>query len=404
MRSLWRGVISFGLVNIPVRMYLAVEERAVHFRQLHRRCGTPIRYRRWCPRCDVEVQPEELARGYEYAPDRFVLIEEEDVANLPLPTARAVEILDFVRGEEIDPIYFQRTYYLEPAEGGEKAYRLLRRAMDIRRCVAVARVALRNKETLACLRTYRHQALALVAMAYPDEIRPLEALPAFAALGAPEPVPARAAHGAAAGPRPAGGNGTPTWSNGTYGAGAAPGFRPAAARAGDGAAIPLAGPAARPGAATAATPATPGDPPGPGPRTADGTADRELELALHLIDRLTAPFDPGRYHDRYREALLAVVQRKLAGQEAVVTPPEPAPVLDLMEALRASLERLDGDSPAPRAGEGPDREGAQGLAGDRMPSPAPGDLWPGRGEGAPVGTGLAGGGGPGQAPQGEGRR
>ncbi len=323
MRSLWRGVISFGLVNIPVRMYLAVEERAVHFRQLHRLCGTPIRYRRWCPRCDVEVQPEELARGYEYAPDRFVLITDEDLAGLPLPTARAVEILDFVHGEDIDPIYFQRTYYLEPAEGGEKAYRLLRRAMDLRRCVAVARVALRNKETLACLRTYRHQALALVAMAYPDEIRPLEALPAFAALGAPEPL-------AAGGDGQWAGTGRPVTGGGPV-HGRAGNSLPRAY--GDGAALAL--PGSPDGAAGAGTP-------GDGTRPAgEPVADRELELALHLIDRLTAPFDPGRYRDRYREALLGVVERKLAGREEVVTPPEPAPVLDLMEALRASLAQVE---------------------------------------------------------------
>ncbi|QIA27067.1 Ku protein [Thermaerobacter sp. PB12/4term] len=323
MRSLWRGVISFGLVNIPVRMYLAVEERAVHFRQLHRRCGTPIRYRRWCPRCDVEVQPEELARGYEYAPDRFVLISDEDLAGLPLPTARAVEILDFVRGEDIDPIYFQRTYYLEPAEGGEKAYRLLRRAMDLRGCVAVARVALRNKETLACLRTYRHQALALVAMAYPDEIRPLEALPAYAALGAPEPL-------AAGGDGHRTGVGPPVTAGGEVRGRAGDG----ATRAyGDGAALAL--PGSPDGAAGAGARVGDTRPAGEPP------ADRELELALHLIDRLTAPFDPGRYRDRYREALLAVVERKLAGREEVVAPPEPAPVLDLMEALRASLEQVE---------------------------------------------------------------
>ncbi|ADU51242.1 Ku protein [Thermaerobacter marianensis DSM 12885] len=332
MRSLWRGVVSFGLVNIPVRMYLAVDEKSVHFRQLHRLCGTPVRYRRWCPRCDVEVRPEDLARGYEYAPDRFVLITDEDLAGLPLPTARAIEILDFVRGEEIDPIYFQRSYYLEPAEGGEKAYRLLRRAMDLRRCVAVAKVALRNKETLACLRTVRHQALALVAMAYPDEVRPLEALPAFAALGPPEP--------AATGPNGA----TPA---------AGPGAETGARR--DGAAAG----AQAPGFGTGTRAGTPSGPYGDGPAgpvTGNGyggfggdargllpgaTADRELELALHLIDRLTTRFDPTRYRDRYREALLAVVERKIEGREAVVTPPEPAPVVDLMEALRASLERVE---------------------------------------------------------------
>lgn len=298
MRSVWKGVISFGLVNIPVRLYRAVEERSVHFRQLHAACGTPIRYRRWCPRCEVEAAPEDLARGYEYAPDRFVLITDEDLEGLPLPTARAVEILDFVRLQEIDPIYFERTYYLEPAEGGEKAYALLRRAMDERRCVAVAKVALRHKESLCCLRTYQGRVLALATMAYPDEIRPVEALPGLARLPREDTATTRAV-------QPAG------YPNGL----------PAGA---DGAALP--GNIGQPGggAATGA--------PGAG-------MDRELELALHLIDRLTTPFDPQRYRDHYREALLELVERKLAGRDGAVVHPEPAPVIDLLEALRASLEQ-----------------------------------------------------------------
>ena len=384
MRSLWKGVISFGLVNIPVRMYRAVEERGVHFRQLHARCGTPIRYRRWCPRCDVEVAPQDIARGYEYAPDRFVLITDEELAGLPLPTARAVEILDFVHLHEIDPIYFERTYYLEPAEGGEKAYRLLRRAMDLRGCVAVAKVALRHKETLACLRTYRARVLALATMAYPDEIRPIEALPAFATLAGPEEraVPAGGGPGAAAGngtaPRepagPPGGHGIPAATAAGPGRYATP-WPAGGTTAPDGARTGVSGspagdgaPPGRPGAppgngvasAAAAAPggergawgpaARPhgdgvgggGDGAGREPATPAGAAvDRELELALHLIDRLTTAFDPRRYRDRYREALLAVVERKLAGREEVVVQPEPAPVIDLMEALRASLEQVE---------------------------------------------------------------
>ena len=349
VRSLWRGVISFGLVNIPVRMYLAVEEKAVRFRQLHQRCGTPIRYRRWCPRCDVEVAAEELARGYEYAPDRFVLITDEDLARLPLPTARAIEILDFVQGEAIDPIYFQRTYYLEPAEGGGKAYRLLRRAMDLRGRVAIAKVALRNKETLACLRTFRQRALALVAMAYPDEIRPLEALPAFAALGPPETLVPAGADVAPGGARAAGPGGPD--DGGPAPAPDGPGRPPAVTAAGSAPLRPDGWPGAAPsgpppdGVAIDGTAAgRPGEADGrpASPTGGDGAVDdRELELALHLIDRLTTRFDPDRYRDRYREALLTVVQRKLQGQEAVVAPPEPAPVVDLMEALRASLEQLE---------------------------------------------------------------
>ncbi|HEY8393270.1 MAG TPA: Ku protein [Thermaerobacter sp.] len=337
MRSIWKGVISFGLVNIPVRLYRAVEERSVHFRQLHAACGTPIRYRRWCPRCEVEAGPEDLARGYEYAPDRFVLIEDEDLERLPLPTARAVEILDFVRLHEIDPIYFERTYYLEPVEGGEKAYALLRRAMDVRRCVAVAKVALRHKESLCCLRTYEGRVLALATMAYPDEIRPVEALPGLARLPRDDAATARA--GQPAGDR----NGLPAGANGAASP-AGPGGAgvPGTAAVAGGGGIPPG--ASLPGGAVAAGSAGTGAAGGETGAAGAGM-DRELELALHLIDRLTTTFDPRRYRDRYREALMELVERKLAGQDGAVVRPEPAPVIDLMEALRASLEQAERRQP-----------------------------------------------------------
>lgn len=341
MRSIWKGVISFGLVNIPVRLYRAVEERSVHFRQLHGRCGTPIRYRRWCPRCDVEVPVGDIVRGYEYSPDQFVLIDDVDLANLPLPTAKAVEILDFVRAGEIDPIYFERTYYLEPVDGGTKAYGLLRQAMDLRGCVAVAKVALRNKETLACLRTYRSRVLALVAMAYPDEIRPIEALPAFVAAagngaGQDDPGDGRAPLA------------PPTADPGSAGQDGQPGNGRPAASGSFAAGLPAAenGGTAPPGAGAGPAPPSAAVQPG---WAGSVSISRELELALHLIDRLTVPFDPARYRDRYREALEAVVRRKLEGRREVVVAPEPAPVIDLMEALRASLQQVEGRARSPAA-------------------------------------------------------
>lgn len=171
MRSLWRGAISFGLVTIPVKLYAATEEKDVHFRLLHRACKTPIRYRRWCPRCEREVEGEDLVRGYEYEPDRFVVIEDEDLERLPAALARTVEILDFVRLEDIDPIYFLRTYFLEPGEGGAKAYALLRRALQVTGRIGVARVALRGRSSLAAVRVYRQECLSLETMHFPDEIR-----------------------------------------------------------------------------------------------------------------------------------------------------------------------------------------------------------------------------------------
>lgn len=176
MRSLWKGSISFGLVNIPVRLYRAVEDRDVHFHYLHKDCRTPLQYKKWCPTCNREVTGDEIVRGYEYEKGRYVIFREEELEALPLAPNRAVQILDFVKLEEIDPIYFEKTYYLEPLEGGEKAYHLLREAMLETGRIALARVALRQREVLAVLRVYQGRVLTMVTVHFPDEIRSYEEL------------------------------------------------------------------------------------------------------------------------------------------------------------------------------------------------------------------------------------
>lgn len=269
MRSIWKGSISFGLVYIPVRVYAATEDRSVHFHLLHRRCGTRVRYRRWCDHCDSELRPEDIVKAYAWAPDQYVVVEEDDLADLPLPTARTVAIQSFVRLDAIDPIYFDRTYFLEPVEGGGRAYALLREALRHTGRVAVAKVAMRAKESLACVRVLGDRVLALATMHYPDEIHSPDALQGLEA--------------------------------------------------------------------------------------AAEVDERELGLAVDLIDRLTAPFDPQQYHDEYREALLALIEAKVRGRQITVPPARPAtPVVDLMEALRASLQRVEQQGgavlppPAPR--------------------------------------------------------
>ena len=173
MRSLWKDALSFGLVSIPVKLYAATRSHDVRFHLLHRPCRTPICYQRFCPACERAVAPEEIARGYEHAVG-YVLVEDADFEALPLPTRKTIEILDFVRLDEIDPVYFEPTYFLEPADGGGKAYALLRRVMRETGRVAVAKVALRAKESLACVRVYGREGeglLALATMFYPDEVR-----------------------------------------------------------------------------------------------------------------------------------------------------------------------------------------------------------------------------------------
>lgn len=177
MRSLWKGSISFGLVNIPVKLYGATESHDVHFHLIHRPCGTQIRYRRFCPACNREAGSDEVSRGYEYGAGEYILLEEQDFEALPLRTEKSIEIHDFVDAGEIDPIFFERSYYIEPADGGRKAYTLLREAMQESARVAVAKVALRTKESLALVRVYR-EILLLETMFFPDEIRSYESLEA----------------------------------------------------------------------------------------------------------------------------------------------------------------------------------------------------------------------------------
>ncbi|MDK2925865.1 MAG: end-binding protein Ku, partial [Bacillota bacterium] len=170
MRSLWRGSVSFGLVNIPVRLYAATEKQDIKFRYLHKECLTPIEYEKRCPTCRREVAGDEIVWGYEYEKGRFVVLNEEDFDRLPLHTTKTIDILDFVALKEVDPAFFERTYFLEPAEGGAKAYQLLRKAMEKTDRVAIAKVTLRSKESLAAVRT-REGALVLSTMFYANELR-----------------------------------------------------------------------------------------------------------------------------------------------------------------------------------------------------------------------------------------
>jgi len=252
VRSLWKGALSFGLVNIPVKLYVATEKKDVRFRYLHRECNTPIQYRKFCPTCNEEVAGEDIVLGYEYQKGRFVVLEEEDFSRLPLHTTRTIDILDFVDLNQVDPLFFDKSYYLEPVEGGEKAYTLLIRAMEATGKVAIAKIVIRTKEALAAVRSYRG-VLVLETMFYPDEIRnPSE-------LNHPENVKLH---------------------------------------------------------------------------------DNEMKMAINLIQNLATEFDGNRYQNEYRQALWELIQNKVAGKEIVEVrmAPETGKVVDLMEALKASVK------------------------------------------------------------------
>ncbi len=173
---MWRGAISFGMVAIPVRMYLANESRGVSFRLLCPRDGTPLRNKRWCPLEDREVGWNETVRGYEVAKDEYVRIEDEELESLPLATTHRIEILEFCEDSEIDAgVFVKGAYYLEPEPVGVRPYQLLRMALERSGKVAVGKVAMREREQLCRLALHRN-ALLLNTLHWPDEIRDVSEL------------------------------------------------------------------------------------------------------------------------------------------------------------------------------------------------------------------------------------
>ncbi|MQA05132.1 MAG: Ku protein [Streptosporangiales bacterium] len=252
MRSIWKGAISFGLVSIPVKLYSATEERNVSFHQVHREDAGRIKYRRVCTVCGEEVPYSDIAKGYELPSGEVVVLTEEDFADLPLSSSRAVDVLKFVPLAEVDPIYFAKSYYLEPDAQGAKPYVLLREALEASEQVAIVKIALRQREQLATLRV-RDGVFVLETMLWPDEIR----TPEFGFLD--EDIEVRS---------------------------------------------------------------------------------QELEMAKSLIEQMSGEFETDEYSDAYREALQAVIEAKVEGRE-VVQPEEEeeaGTVVDLMSALRASVE------------------------------------------------------------------
>ena len=238
------------MVTIPVNLYTATESHDVHFHLLHKGDGVRLKNIRWCPKDEKAVPWDDVIRGFEYAKGRYVAISDEDLEHLPVKTVHTVDISDFVKLEEVDPIYFDKAYYLAPEEAGVKAFALLRQALEQTGRAAVAKVAIRDKENLCLVRPYQ-DVLTMETMLYANEIRSTQDI------------------------------------------------------AVDGAEV----------------------------------SPRELQMAISLIENLSDSFHPQRYHDEYQAALKQLIDAKVEGA------PLPAPlsehvekVLDLMEALRASVE------------------------------------------------------------------
>jgi DNA end-binding protein Ku len=269
-RAIWTGAISFGLVTVPVRLFSAVNRKTVRFNQLSSKSQARVVQKRVDPTSGEEVSYEDLLKGYELAPERYVVVTAEELDTLSPEKTKTIDIEDFVELAEIDPIYYDHPYYLAPGPGGAKPYGLLLAAMSETSKVAIARVVIRSKEQLVAIRPI-DGVLGMATMLFADEVlspKGLEDMPDASKLKA---------------------------------------------------------------------------------------SARELDIAKQLVDSLAANFDPSKYHDTYREEVLALIERKAAGETiSAPAPAEPArePAPDLMSALKASLEAVrahdvDGDAAAP---------------------------------------------------------
>jgi DNA end-binding protein Ku len=170
MRAIWKGAVSFGLVSIAVKLFSATEEKDIRFHQVHRADGGRIRYKRTCSVCGEEVTYDDIAKGYDIGGGEMVVLTDEDFADLPLTTSHAIDVLEFVPAEQVDPILYAKAYYMEPEGQATKPYVLLRDALSDAERVAIVKVALRQREQLATLRV-REGVLVLNTMMWPDEVR-----------------------------------------------------------------------------------------------------------------------------------------------------------------------------------------------------------------------------------------
>lgn len=252
-RAMWSGVIGFGMVSIPIKLYAATESRNVSFHQLHSVCQTRIKEVRWCPTCDREVPWEEVQKGFEYSKGDYVMLEDEDFKKLPIPSKDTIDVSSFCTVEEVDPVYFEKHYYLEPEKNGKRPFELFVRALIDKNMLGIASITLRTKERLCVLRPVGSH-LVMSTLLYPDELRidPSEDLPEHK------------------------------------------------------------------------------------------VTKQELAMATNLIDLLTEDFEPQKYEDRYRAALMEVIEAKLEGQPVKQEKHRTAQgeVVDLLEALKNSVSNV----------------------------------------------------------------
>jgi DNA end-binding protein Ku len=279
-RAIASGTISFGLVTIPVKLYSTGEPAAgIHFNWIHRKCGTQVKQRYWCPTDEEYVERADLAKGYEYAKGQYVLLSEEELKALNPEPTNAIEITEFVPLEKVDPVYFDKAYYVGPDKAGTRPYRLLAEAMRESGRAALGRYAARGKDYLVLVRPYK-DGLMVQQLRYADEVRAFSEVPI-------------------------------------------------------------------------------------------GEADvkkQELELALRLIDQIaTEQFKPEAYEDKVRQQVRQLIDKKIEGEEITAAPAEApkAQIIDLMEALKASLGAGEGERKPAKRAEGKAEPAKKAAAGGK---------------------------------------
>lgn len=286
-RSIWSGAISFGLVNVPVKLYAATASKTVRFNQLHAADGGRIRQQRVCAIDGQEVPYEQIVKGYEIAPDQYVTIRQEELDALDPRATKTIDLEEFVELGEIDPVYYDNAYHVAPATGGAKPYRLLLSAMEEAGKVAIGRFVLRSRQQLCALRP-ADGVLVLSTMLFGDEVNPPGRIDELDALSEVD------------------------------------------------------------------------------------ASEREVTMARELIESLSAPFEPEKFKDDYRERVLALIERKAAGEEIAVqpAPAQPREVPDLMAALEASLAAVRSDQPGQAAKPSGGKKRGRAKAGEAA-EPAP---------------------------------
>ena len=269
--TVWKGHLTFGLVSFPVKLYSAARSESISFNQLHKHDGSRIKQVIFCQAEDKPIPRTEIVKGYEYEKDHYVVVEDEEIKKVAPQTAKVMEILEFVKGADVDPIYLETSYYLAPEEAGEKPYALLFEALKQAGYVGVARVAMHNREHIVILRPGENGVL-MHTMYFAHEIRKVDEFRTDLSL----------------------------------------------------------------------------------------VKEKELALAQSLIEALAADFQPEKYKDNYRENLLRLIDAKREGKEVVATPePKQEKVVDILEALKASLANARKPAASATAIDAGQAEGAQ---------------------------------------------